>query len=273
MIQALRNHWPEYLMEAAGLGIFMVSAGLFSTLLEYPDSPVHRAIPNGFLRLVLIGLAMGLTALGIFYSPWGKRSGAHINPAVTFTFFRLGKVKGCDAFFYILFQCIGGTLGVLLVKVLLGNAFTEIPIHYVVTQPGADFPGPSGVRWAFLTEFIIAFLTMTMVLQTSKRQTWSKYTSIIAGCLVALYVITTGPISGFGMNPARSLASALPANYWRAFWIYLIAPPSGMLLAAEVYLMCQRNAEVKCAKLHHHNDEPCIFNCGYCQHQEEKAVV
>src|SRR6516162_4081972 len=83
MIHALRTHWPEYLMEAAGLGLFMVSAGLFGTLLEYPQSPVHRAIADPFLRRTLMGVAMGLTAVGIIYSPWGKQSGAHINPATT----------------------------------------------------------------------------------------------------------------------------------------------------------------------------------------------
>lgn len=69
VVQALRTHWPEYLMEAWGLGTFMVSAGVFSSLLEYPGSPVHRAIPNGDLRLGLMGLAMGLTAIAIIYSP------------------------------------------------------------------------------------------------------------------------------------------------------------------------------------------------------------
>jgi hypothetical protein len=60
--RALREHWPEYLMEAWGLGTFMVSAGLFATLLEYPGSPVREAIENADLRRGLMGLAMGLTA-------------------------------------------------------------------------------------------------------------------------------------------------------------------------------------------------------------------
>jgi aquaporin Z len=53
-------------------------------------------------------------------------------------------------------------------------------------------------------------------------------------------VIVAGPISGFGMNPARSFASALPANIWTVFWIYLFAPFIGMLLAAEFYLFVER---------------------------------
>jgi glycerol uptake facilitator-like aquaporin len=50
-----------------------------------PD-PVFRDVPNPFLQRVIMGLGMGLTAMGIMYSPWGKQSGTHINPAVTLTF-------------------------------------------------------------------------------------------------------------------------------------------------------------------------------------------
>ena len=118
-LDALRCHWPEYLMEAAGLGLFMVAAGLFATLLWYPGSPVAQAAPDGILRRALMGLAMGLTAIAIIYSPWGQQSGAHINPAVTLTFWRLGKVATWDAVFCVLAQFAGGALGVLAVLAVL----------------------------------------------------------------------------------------------------------------------------------------------------------
>src|SRR5262245_16438024 len=98
VFESLRHHWPEYLMEAAGLGIFMISAGLFTTLIEYPGSPLNHMIASRFVRRGLIGLAMGVTAIVLIYSPWGQQSGAHYNPAVTLTFFRLGKVRPWDAF-------------------------------------------------------------------------------------------------------------------------------------------------------------------------------
>ena len=93
MRKAIRHRWPEYLMESAGLGIFMILAGLFTTLLEYPASQVHQSIASEFVRRMLSGLAMGLTAVGLVYSPWGQQSGAHVNPAVTLSFLRLGRVK------------------------------------------------------------------------------------------------------------------------------------------------------------------------------------
>src|SRR5215204_3026380 len=96
MLNALKNHWPEYLSEAAGLGAFMVSACAFAALLFHPSSPVVRGLESEAVRRVLRGVAMGLTNVLLVYSPWGMRSGAHNNPAVTLSFYRLGKVKGAD---------------------------------------------------------------------------------------------------------------------------------------------------------------------------------
>jgi aquaporin Z len=260
MMAAPKHHWPEYLMEAAELAIFMIAAGMVTCLFEYPSSPVHHAIPNSDLRRLFIGIAMGLTAIALIYSPWGKQSGAHINPAITLTFYRLGKVKRQDALFYILFQCLGGLAGVYVVVFLLRNIFTQPPVNYIVTVPGAF-----GWIAALLGELAIAFIMMTMVLLTSNNQKLSRYTGLFAGCLVMLYVFLEAPISGFGMNPARSFASAFPAQNWTAFPIYVIAPLVGMVAAAELYQVWFGQRAVKCAKLNHDSHKRCIFRCGYSQ--------
>src|SRR5258708_22332533 len=80
---ALATHWPEYLMEAAGLSIFMLSACVFGVLLEHPMSPVNQMIENPFVRRVLMGIAMGPTSIGIFHLPWGPRFGGRLNPSLT----------------------------------------------------------------------------------------------------------------------------------------------------------------------------------------------
>ena len=92
MFDTFTRHWPEYLMEAAELGIFMMSACLFTALLGHPASLLQQAINSPLLQRMFIGVAMGLTVVGIIFSPWGKQSGAHINPSVTSTFFRLVKI-------------------------------------------------------------------------------------------------------------------------------------------------------------------------------------
>ncbi|MCC3416159.1 MAG: aquaporin [Microcoleus sp. PH2017_29_MFU_D_A] len=253
-----RNHLPEYLMEAALLGLFLIAAGGFSILFEYPQSPVHQAIANGDLRRFLVGIVMGLTAIALIHSPWGQQSGAHMNPAVTLTFYRLGKVKLLDALFYVLFQCLGGLAGIYLVAFALGQVFIQPPINYIVTVPGA-----LGWLGAVMGEWLVAFVMMMMVLFTSNHQKLHRYTGLLSGFLVMLYITFEAPLSGFSMNPARSLASALPANVWTDFWLYVIVPPIGMLSAAGLYTELFGDRAVKCAKLHHDNPKRCIFRCNY----------
>jgi len=256
-VAALRAHWPEYAIEAWGLGTFMISAACFSTLLGYPNSPLHRAVPNADLQRVLVGLAMGVTAVALIYSPWGKRSGAHMNPAVTLTFLRLGKITQWDALFYIAAQFGGGLLGVLLGAALLRDAFTAPPVLYVATQPGAF-----GVPGAFVAEFVIAALLMTVVLRVSNNPRYANLTGVYAGALVATYIAVEAPLSGMSMNPARSFASALPAGLWRHLWVYFTAPVLGMQAAASWYVYGRGRRAVGCAKLLHPPEQRCI-HCGY----------
>ena len=235
----------------------MISAGGFTALLEYPGSPVRHAIPNDFARLALNGLAMGLTAIALIYSPWGARSGAHMNPAVTWTFFRLGKVKLCDALFYPIFQTLGGVTGVLFVKLVLGKIFTDVPVNYAVTVPGK-----SGVATAFIAETTIACGMMLMVLFMTNTPKLARFTGLFGGILVFLYITFEAPLSGMSINPARTVASAWPSGVWTAGWIYFVAPIGGMLLAVEIYRGLKKGAQVACAKWNHDPRQRCIF-CGH----------
>jgi aquaporin Z len=206
---------------------------------------------------LLGGTAMGLTAISLIYSPWGKQSGAHFNPSVTLTFFRLGKVKSWDAMFYIVAQFVGGVVGVVLAAAVLGDFITHPAVNYAVTTPG-----PQGIGIAFLAELVISFILMSVILRVSNTENIARYTGLFAGALVATYITLESPLSGMSMNPARTFGSAFPAQLWTALWIYFTAPPLGMLLAAEVYLWQKGAQSVFCAKLHHQNPKRCIF-CGY----------
>lgn len=244
-------------MEAAGLGLFMISAGLVTTLLEHPGSFVRHAIDDADLRRLLIGVAMGLTAIAIIYSPWGKQSGAHLNPAVTLTFLRLGKIRKIDAAFYILAQFVGGVAGVLVVWGLLGDAFALPPVDFVNTRPG-----PAGAAVAFLTETAMAFGIMLMVLSALARARLMPFIGLFAGLVVAAYIAVLAPLSGMSINPARSFASALPALLWQHLWIYFTAPVIGMQLAVDALRLAGLGRRAFCAKLNHHPGYRCI-HCGY----------
>jgi aquaporin Z len=253
----LRGHWPEYLIEAWALGTFMVSATLFTVVFEHPSSPVRQALADGDLRRALIGLAMGLTAIGLIYSPWGQRSGAHMNPAVTLTFLRLGRVRPVDAAGYIVAQCAGGLAGVLLVYAALGATLADPSVEFAVTQPGTRGP------WvALAAEFAISTLLMVVVLTLSSRPAATKFTGLAAGALVATFIGVEAPLSGMSMNPARTLASAWPAHVWTAFWVYLLAPVAGMQFGAWLHDRFDGARAVPCAKLMHGPSQRCI-HCGY----------
>ena len=254
MTATLRRHWPEYLCEALGLGFFMISATTFAVLLFHPASILGPGQP--LTRRALMGLAMGTTGVAIIYSPPGRRSGAHLNPAVTLTFLRLGKIAGADAAFYIAAQVLGGMLGMLIAAKALRPFVAHPTVNYVVTVPGGF-----GVLAAFGAEVLMTMVLMTVVLRASNTARLAPFTGLFAGALVATYITLEAPISGMSLNPARTFAAAVPAAIWTGWWIYLTAPLVGMLTAAEIHRVTRR--PVRCAKLHHDHAARCIFRCGY----------
>ena len=257
-LASLRAHWPEYLMEAAELAAFMVSACTFGALLFHPSSAVYQAVESDFLRSVLMGVAMGLTLVAIAHSTWGKRSGAHMNPAFTLMFYLLGKVEAWDAFFYVASQFLGGLAGVAVADWAIGLPLAHPAVNFVATVPGSG-----GIVPAFAAEFAISLFLALAVLTAANSPRTTQYTPWLAGLLVASFIVYEAPVSGMSMNPARTLGSAVFADDWRALWIYFTAPPAAMLLAGAVYRWRWGADRVFCAKLHHTNPHRCIFRCKF----------
>ena len=246
------------MIEGLCLGMFMISACSFAALLEHPASPVRITIANAAVRRFLGGVAMGLTAVLLIYSPLGRRSGAHMNPATTLTFFRLGKVAPWDAVFYVLSQFAGGLLGTLAAFLVLGQTLAHSNVNFAITRPGMR-----GVAIAFVAELVITFLLMTAVLNVSNNRKLAPYTGMAAGVMVMLFITFEAPFSGMSMNPARSFASDFVGMQWQSIWIYFTAPVMGMFAAAEVFVRTRGLHSVICAKLNHSGNARCIFRCGY----------
>jgi aquaporin Z len=260
-MRRLREHWPEYAMEAAGLALFMMSAAVFAIVIEHPDSPLRAAVDDALPRRLLMGVAMGLTAMALIYSPLGARSGAHLNPVTTLTFLRLGRMHPVDAAAYIAAQFAGGLAGIWNAAVLLRPWINAPSIRYVATVPGEMW----GIAAAFVAEAVITFVLMTVILHVSNHARWSRLTGVCAGLLVAAYITFEAPISGMSMNPARSLGPALLSGAVGPLWIYFAAPAIGMLSAAELFVRTRGLGAVFCAKLHHHTGARCIFHCRFSQ--------
>jgi aquaporin Z len=252
------RHWPEYLIEGAGLGTFLLAAVAFTVLLEHPGSPLRTALPDPLLRRICMGVAMGATAVLLVTSPWGQRSGAHFNPALTLTFLRLGRIEPRDALGYVLAQFAGALAGVTAAGLLLGALPADSAVRFAVTLPGSAGP------WAaFAAEVAISFGLMLAILVTTNSPRLARWTPLVAGFLIAAYITLEAPLSGMSMNPARTLGSAAHAGELSWLWIYFTAPPLGMALAAQAYVGLGARRRVLCAKLHHHNRQRCIFRCGY----------
>jgi hypothetical protein len=125
-------------------------------------------------------------------------------------------------------------------------------------------PREFGITVAFLAEVGITFVLMMTILFVSNTPRLARYTGLCAGTLVFLYITFEDPLSGMSMNPARSFASAFISENWTGWWVYFVAPPLGMLAAAQTYLWLRGSAAVHCAKMHHQNSKRCIF-CAYQQ--------
>lgn len=234
-LAALRANYALYLYEAAELAAFMISACVFTVLLFDPGvTPTYTP----WLARACMGVAMALTAIAIIKSPWGKRSGAHFNPAISLTFYRLGKIGPWDTVFYVVFQFLGAIGGVGLSALILGPRLAIPQVDYVVTIPGLG--GPAA---AFAAETFMAALLMSVVLFTSNRPRLARFTPWCVGLLIANYILFLAPISGFSINPARTVGSAVWASVYTSLWIYFAAPLLGMFGAAEAYVRLSKPGE------------------------------
>ena len=251
----MRRNVPVYLCEFAGTAILLFVGVSAVALMWAPGSPVP-VIQTPALRRLVTGLLFAGGATAVVYSPLGQRSGAHINPAVTLAFWRIGKVPTHDAVAYVVAQMLGALAGTFLAGLVFHDLVAGV--QYAVTVPGDGYTPV----WALIAETLITFLLVFTIFICVNKPRIAGRTGLIAGALVAFLVMIESPVSGTSLNPARSLAPALLAPVYTSLWVYFVGPVLGALLAVRVHSRVGRATTV-CAKLFHTEKYPCPFDCGY----------
>ena len=250
-------------MEAAGIGGFVIIAGILTIFFEHPSMPPMQSGLSHFpiLRRALLGLGLGLY-VGWAVQLFGKLSGTHINPSVTLAFSRLGYISRTDAFCYIIAQFAGALIAFYALKIGVGNLFSYPAIDYGVAKPQPPHTGTG----TFIAEFIISFILMISLLLFSSSKKLEKYTALLVGGLIALFITFELPYSGMSMNPARSFAAAFGVSQWHYLWIYFVSPTAATFLAAEIYVVWRKRQVAR-----HKKDFQQLSHYPI-QHQQPKSI-
>jgi MIP family channel proteins len=189
----------------------------------------------GVLALDLAGLGLlhALT-LGVLVYTLAASSGAHFNPAVTVAQFAIRQIRGRDAAAYIVVQLVGGALAGLLVLLLFHDAGASA--HYGATAINAKVIAGGSPWLGLIAEAVGTFMLMWAVMAVAVNPRADKQlTGLVIGGALGLAVMVFGPATGAGLNPARWLGPALASGTYSDFWIYILGPGVGALLAAVAY--------------------------------------
>lgn len=181
------------------------------------------------LGLTGIALAHGL-AIAVMVSATAAISGGHLNPAVTAALWFTKKIASPQALGHVLAQCLGAVVAALLIK----GAIPAPVLAYIGMGTPAVGMGVS-VWAAFLTEIVLTFFLVFVVFGTAVDPRAPKCGGLFIGLTVALDIMMGGPISGAAMNPARWFGPALLGGGLDHWWIYILAPVIGAVLAATLY--------------------------------------
>jgi len=252
-------------MEGIELGGLMLSTGIWGTLVYSEESPLRALGLSAVSKSILMGTTIAATTFLIIRSPFGRRSGAHMNPSVTLAFLWLGRVHRWDAAWYIMAHFTGAVAGMLAARQILGLRLADPSVQYMVTVPGEH-----GNASTFIGEFLLSAVLMAAVLYSSNHWRLVRFSPVFVATLTILFFVLSPSKSGFSVNPARTFSSALFAGTWQGAWIYFAAPCLGTLSAAALYIKTVGLNRVYCAKVFHDTRSACPFRCQF-EHVYEEA--
>jgi aquaporin Z len=177
---------------------------------------------KGQISLSAAVVAPGLTVMAVILF-MGAVSGAHLNPVVSIAFALRRDFPWYRVPWYVLSQLVGATLAALFLVALFGN----------VEHLGATLPGPGYRAWqAWLLEIVLTAGLVSVILGTASRaQNVGSVGALGVGGYIALAGLWAAPVSGVSMNPARSFGPALVSGDWSAYWVYVVGPLVGAVIA------------------------------------------
>ncbi|MET8538409.1 aquaporin [Streptomyces sp. NPDC005065] len=253
--------WRELASEFLGTALLLFF-GLSAVVMDLSSgAPMESLVSSENLRKLLASVLFATAATLIIYSPLGRISGGHINPAVTLAFAVLGKMTPKSAVSYLLAQFFGAILGTAAVALVWGRRAAGVHV-------GATLPGPGGIVVALTAEALATLVVICVILTFVERPRFAPFTPAASGLVIAAIVFFASPFYGASMNPARSLGPALVGGVWTGLWVYLVAPSLGALGA----VCFHRYRILPCAKLIHDPGYTCRFkNCLYTRRPEFTA--
>ncbi len=246
-------HWAEWCAEGLGTAILLL-AGLSAVCLDFaPASPMLHLVTSSSIRLLITGLLFAAVGSLVAISPLGRRSGAHLNPAVTLAFWASGHVSRSDLLGYLSAQALGALLGVALLRLAWSSMAVSVQDGRTSPQAGVSLAAAVGIE-ALLT----AVLILAIFFCTSSART-ARWTPLVLWVVVALLVWRGAPYTGCSMNPTRSLAPAIITGDYTSLWIYLVGPALGALATAWLFVKAPTGLSPVTAKLFHDASYPSVL--------------
>lgn len=237
--------WKLFGAELVGTAV-LVAVGLSVVIADFGQgSPVSQLLPSAAARRAVTGFLFGTTGGLIALSPLGRESGAHINPAVTFGFWLMGRLRLPHALGYIACQLVGALLGAV---PLLAWGQTGRSVGFGATVPGPGY----GPTWALMGEIATTFALIFALFVFLRHRRLRAFTPTIFAPLYAVMVWLEAPVSGTSTNPARSFGPSVISGLWHGWWIYWLGPLVGTLLAVAAYRWAGwKQYRIEVAKIYH----------------------
>jgi MIP family channel proteins len=197
----------------------------------------------GLPGIVAIAFAHGLTVM-VFAFTYGSVSGGHFNPSVTVGVLAAGAMSVGEAAGYIVSQLIGGILGALLLRTILGGAETGLGTPELARNLALGTTTLTVTSWAgFMIEAMLAFFLVTVVLGTAVAGRARNFAPLAIGMTLTLNILMGGALTGAAFNPARALGPMVATGNFSDAWLYLAAPIVGAIAAAILHTGLARLAQ------------------------------